>query len=962
MSGINKAGNSDQHIAALQKFDGDIAQKQWVLFLGSDAFAQRGDERKAVLSRLASQACGTASNSAMAEKIRHAVQENNVADLSTALFGRAWDGVTFLDEDRKLNVHLRKQYAEELPGRGEIDVYKGKSEQRLRKLIEKFHGIILTTCQDETVEAFWEYENSLPADTIVHTPQLIAGSNDWSRWLHTAEETTLPRFRNELPLGNTILIKLFGSIKQYEKMLLSKGDLDDFYPRNSQSEDWESVNTLLFLKKIFLSRNILFVGVNLKNDWLLNAANGILALLAEPVSNVKRFAFQCKNFDTQTYHLQTIDNIPSVIMQRVVNSPTEESAEKILSQEEEILEQFWQFYNRRPRKPFEIGVLSHARDGAYNRYEMEYRVLKRDILGLLEDAPRKWSSQDIQHLAIAANNFSDFYDLRDAMELVKVADEESYVERIPRLLSSRFSKKSLLLYQILRQYESGFPIDFLQLLPKEAYGLKSWHRAGIQLANSGVYVQRHGKQELYERMRYADYVMCSAGRSQFQARIRNEIGAISYHSTYSFLYPFHEIEIAGSDKFEKENINTHFTEMFKMLYEILRDKSEEYQQIYALLQTELPTIVKTMRTLPDDELEWKPGLLYYLLLESQVGVKQNSELLEYCEQLMQECRKWHGSHNAGESKQFCDQLMLYQAKVLIRLQSFDKREQKKAAGECWAVECNILNVYAEKPTHEMPSGVFMNRMGAYFLQIISLGRRSTIWEIERCRNKRPNCLEQLSLLVNMKKTLDRAEKVIGDRERALGKQYSELRGKLARLMGEYYFKMSQYYDENRRFEKEALWAEEEDRCYQDAEREYRKALEYYKRSPARYWIQCADTMRSMGDLYCQWMRSVNAISAAGVPTDRTRQDLTKSCYENLIDAYVIYRKHSDLHGIADVLQSMGQAEGYIMKRENNLPHRSHLSFYKASMDLYSHLGDAWSCRVVHSFLGGCIPVSLSNKS
>ena len=145
MSGINKAGNSDQHIAALQKFDGDIAQKQWVLFLGSDAFAQRGDERKAVLSRLASQACGTASNSAMAEKIRHAVQENNVADLSTALFGRAWDGVTFLDEDRKLNVHLRKQYAEELPGRGEIDVYKGKSEQRLRKLIEKFHGIILTT-------------------------------------------------------------------------------------------------------------------------------------------------------------------------------------------------------------------------------------------------------------------------------------------------------------------------------------------------------------------------------------------------------------------------------------------------------------------------------------------------------------------------------------------------------------------------------------------------------------------------------------------------------------------------------------------------------------------------------------------------------------------------------------------------------------------------------------------------
>lgn len=964
MSVINKTGSYRRHASALQKLADEIAAtpEQWILFLGSDALVEKSDDRRKILSELANQACNAAPASAMAEKIRRAVQENNFANLSTALFGCVWDGATFLDGDRKRNVRLREQYAKGLPGKDEINVYEENGDQYLWKLIGRFRGIILTTCQDDTVEAFWEYENSLPADTIVHTPQLIAGSNDWSRWLHIAEETPLPRFQNELPPDNVILVKLFGSREQHEKMLLSQQDLNDFYPTVCQDGDWGSINTILFLKKVFHSRNILFVGVNPKNDWLLSAAEGILALLKDPPSNVRRYALQCKNFDTQAYHIQTVDGIPAAdrdvtiigkLPKQMTISPTKENEEEILSQEEEILELFWRFYNRRPRKPFVMGELSHTRDGAYNMYDMEYRILKKDVLGFSEDDSRKWRSRDIRQLAIAANNFSDFYDLRDAMELVKGEDGEPYAERIPRLLSSRFSRKSLLLYQILLRYESGFPIGFLQLLPMEQYGLKSWRRAGIQLANSGVYVQRHGKQELYERMRYADSVMRSAGRSQFQAGIQKEIDEIGYCSMYSYLYPFHDIEIAGSD-FNKEYIDMHFTKMFCTLYEILRDKSEEYQQIYALLQTELPTIVKTMRNLPDEKLEWKPGLLYYLLLESQVGLGQNDELLEYCNELLLECKKRQRSLSDEEPQLFCEVLMLYQATALIRSQAFDKKEQKEAESECWAVESMVLKAYEEKSFNKMSSEVFMNRIGAYFLQVMSLGRRSTIWEIERCKDERPDCPEQLVLLTNMKKILDRAAEIIGDRERTLGKQHAELRGKLARLMGEYYFKMSQYYDENRRFEKEALWAEEEDLCYQTAEKEYMKALEYYKRSPARYWIQCADTMRSMGDLYCQWMRSVNDIVAAGVSTKRTCKELTKACYENLKCAYVEYRSHSDLHGIADVLQSMGQAEGYITEPDNNRSHRSHLSYYKASVDLYRHLGDAWSCRVAQSFLDGCV--------
>ena len=37
-----------------------------------------------------------------------------------------------------------------------------------------------------------------------------------------------------------------------------------------------------------------------------------------------------------------------------------------------------------------------------------------------------------------------------------------------------------------------------------------------------------------------------------------------------------------------------------------------------------------------------------------------------------------------------------------------------------------------------------------------------------------------------------------------------------------------------------------------------------------------------------------------------RYELTKKCYENLVNAYILYRSHFDIHGVADVLQSMGQ--------------------------------------------------------
>lgn len=983
MSGMDKVEARKEDAVSFQEVADKIGSNpdRWVLFIGNGvSIAERG-EREQILSNLAIQVCkaapadpGAAAAAAVtAAKIRQAVQANDFAQLSGALFGSTWDGASFLERDRQRNIRLRKEYAKHLRGRDEIDVFKAGDNPCLRELIGAFRGIILTTRQDDMVEALWEYENSLPADTIVHTPQLIAASNGWSQWLHAADwEAAYRRFQNESLANSVVLAKLFGSRDKPNGMLFSGQDLEEFYPpeekrTNGRGREWE-VNTILFLEKIFASRSILFIGVD--GDWLLETAEGILDLLRKKLPpNVERYALWSKGFDAGQYHARTIDGKPASVCEgfqelagrlrklwAANEGETTETGEEALLQAEKILDLFWQSYSRRPQRLFMQGDRPNAPDGVYDAYSMEYAVLKKDIFGIPAQGgggggSREWSRKSVRQLAIAANNFSDFYDLRDAMELEKTEQGEAYETRISRLLSSRFSNKSLLLYRILRRYESGFPFGFLQLLPKEEYGLKSWRRAGIQLANSGVYVQRHGKQRLYERLRYADHVMKTAGRSPFQTRICNEINALGSRSMYSYLYPFHDVEIAGSDSIDPQVIDEHFIKMFRTLYGILRDKSEEHQQIYSLLQTELPAIVKMMRTLPDERLEWKPGLLYYLLLESRV-CKDETGLLEYCDKLEWEREKL-GRRDAEEPewRLFYEGLLLRQAKALIMSQSFDKEKQQAAADECQAVENAVFQGSSGETcwSGEIPSEIFKHGIRACFLRGTILGRMSTLYEIERCEAEKEECDKQRLLLEKMKSSLDSAQKIIKKRESALGERYKELRSELARLMGEYHFKMSQYYHENRRFSGKGSWDDEKD-CYEKAEIEYTNALNYYNRSPDRYWIQCADTLRSMGDMYCQWMRSVNTME--GPSGEKRRKELTEKCYDNLIKAYTLYRSHSDLHGIADILQSMGQVEGYIKEKEADKLRRSFLCYYKASADLYKHLGDAWNYRVVCSFLEG----------
>lgn len=972
MNNMDKTELNTEYALTLEDLAGRLASTpdRWVLFLGNGVSAGNAEDHRKVFSELAGLVCEAASAvpetqktfqpvqkiRQAAQKIRKAVQKNDFAELSDALFGDVWDDASFLDADRERNIKLRNAYAKKLLNKDEIDVYKANKNLPLQKLIGMFQGIILTTCQDDTVEAFWEYENSLPADPIVYTPQLIEDSNDWNRWLcATPKEAAYLKSQSEPAENATVLVKLFGSRDKPTRMLLSKQDMEGFYPSKTNQTsnghtDNNNISTIRFLEKIFSTRNILFVGVDLENDWLLKAAKGILELLGnDPQPGVERYALLSEGLDARGYHVQAISNVQEI-------SETEEISETApVKSQEEVLRLFWLFYNRRPQRLFLPEKKNDNQDSIYNIYTMEYAVLKKDVFGFQdnETVPQEWNPKNIRQLAIAANNFSDFYDLRDAMELAREGKKEPYAVTIQSLLSNRLSKKGLFLYHTLQRYESGFPIGFLQLLPKEKYGLKSWRRAGIQLANSGIYVQRHGKQRLYERLSYADCVMRSAGRSQFQSRIRNEINAISCQSMHSYFYPFHKVELKGSEEIKSEEIDDHFTKMFRTLYDILRDKSDGYQQIHSLLQTELPAIVKMMRGLTDKNLEWKPGLLYYLLRESQVIVDE-TELIEFCDSLQEECEKLKLSDSERPRwRLLSERLMLHQAKALIMSQSSEKQEE--AADECNKVEQTVRKAQETQALWkgETPRQIFEHRICALLLRSTIFGRMSTIKEIERCKRNALECEEQKSLLDKMKDSLDFAKKLIEEREYALGEHYKELRSRLARLTGEYYFKMSQYYAETRRFKKTGECSEEMC-CYQKSETVYMDALDYYKRSPGRYWVQCADIMRNIADMYCQWARSVSEALPESQTANNECYELINKCYENLIEAYILYRRHADLHGIADVLQSMGQVEGYNKFTVNEQRCRTHLCYYKASADLYRHLGDAWSDGVASNFLEGCL--------
>lgn len=955
----------------------------WVLVLGDEISFNKEEDCKKQLSQLAKEAVETEKGTY--KEIYKALQEGDCTQLSGALFGNIWDGATFLDKDQERKMERRRSYVQRLGKRDTINLC-GTAAGGLQYLLGKFRGIIVTTCQDETVEAAWEYGNSLPADNIVCTPYELTTSHAWSRWLDAEEETELQQNR---PFSGTALVKLFGSVSNPNRMLLSPEDIQSYYPASTGKdgkalEEYafsNEVNTVRLLEKIFQEKHLLFLGVNFTGTGLLASAGGILALLKKEKRG--RYALHSKGLNE--YAIQPVNTehtLNKAIRILAERWPAYSSVQALKMKKgrltwEEIQRLFFQYYIRRSPECFLQRSQEGPEDGAWQGRELD--ILRDEILVIQDEGKTSgpvWTRESIIQLAFAANNLADFYDLayafRQAREEMNVSGRGELC-RIPLLLlRSRLTQRSLRLHKILSTYESEFPLSFLRLLPCDGAeisvipeenlvqctqeGQEAWIKSGIQLVNSGIYIKHNGRGNLYGRMIYADALMRFAGSHPYKDRFQKEIEQLRYQARDSYFYPLNPAHIQlDIEDFKAETVGRIFAAMFGNLYVILRDKIGGYQQIHAALQTETPKILSIMWKLEDPELRWKPGLLYLLLHEGRV-VPEPKETLKKCDGLMK-CLKQaldaEGKAADEWKRLFCMKLMVAHAEILIRSQSRERTEQRQAQNLCEKLcgEIEANHRAREIWKRELPESVFEMHVRTYFLMGKTYGRESTIVEIQRCKGDKSCRHDQKELLDRMCESLRKAERLLEQWERDNpGHRRWELRGELCRLQGEYHFKLSQYCMENRRYNSpispEGTNGDLEERSYQAAKEKYEEALNIYQKDTGRYKIPLADTLRSLADVFCRWAENCESI-----PSEKEQVGLQLECYNALIRSYILYRGDSDLHGIADVLQSMGNAES---RQEPDTRFRSMLNFYKASKDIYTELGDGWSEYVVDTFLTGAV--------
>lgn len=969
----------------------------WVLVLGDEISFNKEEDRKKRLSRLARKA--VIPEKGTYQEIYKAIQAQDYIKLSSALFGDIWDGATFLDKDQEQKLERRRAYAQRLGTRDTVNLC-GTVAEGLQELLEKFSGIIVTTCQDETVEAAWEYGNSLPADNIVCTPYELTTSHEWSRWLDAGEGTDS---RQDWPFDGTVLVKLFGSVSKPNRMLLSQEDIQSYYPAssdqngNAKSVFSKDVNTVRLLEKLFREKNLLFLGVKFEGTGLLASANGILELLKgkgpKKENDPKRYALLTEGLNDygiepiDTEH--TLNEVIRFLAKRSFKRSNVPLRQATKSEDKDLTWKkvqslFFQYYIRRSPTDFLQRSFGELGGGFWEGRELE--ILRNDILGFQEGekAPgTAWTREAVIQLALAANNLADFYDLAYVFKQEQEKEEVSGgkdLNQIPlRLLKSRLTQRSLRLHEILYTYESGFPLSFLRLLPFDGAeisgipekdlalctkeGQNEWIKAGIQLVNSGIYIKHNERNNLYGRMIYADALMRFAGSHPYKERFQREIEQLRYQARDSYFYPLNPEHIQFDTKsFKSETKQSVFEAMLGNLYVILRDKVGGYQQIHATLQTETPKILSIMWKVEDHDLRWQPGLLYFLLYESRV-VPEPEKTLKMCGHLMKQLEQKLNAaeENLEEWKRlFSMKLMVTHAKILIQSQSWELAEQEKAQKLCEEMCGEVEAAHRARKIWkgEFPEPVFEMYVRSCFLKGKVYGRKSTIEEIQRCKKGQKECHRQKTLLYRMHASFKKAADLIAEWERANPERHCwELRGELYRLLGEYHFKMSQYYMENRRYGAPTCSEESsecmEERSYSAAETKYREALNIYQKDSDRYTIPLADTLRSLADVYCRWAENCMSIPSERGSCDRKveQEYLWQKCYRTLIQAYTLYRGNSDLHGIADVLQSMGHAES---SWEADVRFRSRLNFYKTSRDIYTELRDDWSRYVADTFLQGAI--------
>lgn len=120
------------------------------------------------------------------------------------------------------------------------------------------------------------------------------------------------------------------------------------------------------------------------------------------------------------------------------------------------------------------------------------------------------------------------------------------------------------------------------------------------------------------------------------------------------------------------------------------------------------------------------------------------------------------------------------------------------------------------------------------------------------------------------------------------------------------------------------------KSYNWADDVYTKALEFYEKYPDQYILELADVMKSLGDLYYNQANTID-------DEDKKTKMRNKGC-RMLLHSYRLYRMAADLHGIADVMLSFGNAVDFSQNNQEK-GKRSSLSFYDMAINLYKQLGD-----------------------
>lgn len=919
-----------------------VNPSQWVLVVGDDVSYTKPNAPHAILKLVYQYKTELSKKPGFYQYIF----EENSKELAEILFGNVWNGVSFLNKESKIQMNLRAEYAKGFFKKEEINF--NSINNLLRTALPLFHGTILTFCRDETIEALLEYEKSLFVNEIVWTPYDMLTSPRWKKWEESTKiEDDLSELFEPIFTDMHMLLKLNGSCRSPYQMPLSSNDYELYYPTSND----EDPCTKIFIHKIFDQKNLIFLGFD---SYIAKAASsdvkssdafapGISDLLSCTKSKNERYLVSetgyVENNFWDDYGMTLIEKDD---FEKIIKIAKEKPCDDGSGENNEIQQHspknnqplssdrakdlFWHYYVRRQKDLISENE-KYILEQILNNHSSEE-----------SESNAEWDKSGIILLSMIANKQADFYNLKKMIDYSKNAfSSEDNTDPIFHqknmlwhLLFDKLSDQSKNLLLILKHYNSGFPVSFLQLLSENENELESWKKAGFQLANSGIYIRRHYRKNLYKRMEYADSLLLTAGEdsAKKQFPMANAINKAEHQLDDSYFYPSDDRIITNDllSGLSTAKIEENYYKLLKNLQKVLEDKREGYHHIRSLLETEFRAIICTIQEFYNANQDYITKLLYYLLLESRGIPKNIGELETILTKKDMNISTIQSASVKDKEKSVRDKAAILFIRAMVKSYSSDLSEQNEAIKLCEKAESIFENLENDlKTTNTLISKeTFDQRIQTYFL-------KSRIFERVHLLEASNGNTEKKKSLTNMHQTLEEIGKQLTGRTSRTHNNYAELETQLNHWFGKYFYHMNQYYIT---FDKST---QKYTNSYNKSAGKLEDALKYYQKYPHRYLIQRADVMRDIADLYIHGSKFPN--------TENEHED----GYALLAKAYEIYRKNADLYGIADVLLSVGRAEYSSELHNPSSKRRSFLCFYKTAKDIYHHLGDNWKDKVVSNY-------------